>query len=184
MTLLLLCHPHNAYRDLPEASVGTAYRRMAIDDYDAMVEFDPVYDLFKEEPDYGEIVGKKDGRNLVVLVFHAQPMTRIGRMRQPVVSSSYLFNPQGDPEMLPDLDVVEVSAENRPITESTAAAEIREFYKLYGWHVKVMPKPDLPTRRVLSPSARGLGEIEIIDPTSLRELAAQEAGYDLERLYF
>ncbi len=181
MSLIILCHPADTYIGKPETTVSTAYEWMAIHEYDAMIDFTNDYDPHKEIPDHKEVVGQKEGRDLECVVFHNQSMIRVATVHNPISSSSYLFSPG---EMLPDLDVITVFSEVNKTAEWLAALEIKRFYEKNGWQAKMLKEELPPSKEVLTITERNTGEITIIQPNALREIAAQEMGYDMERLYF
>ena len=108
--LIIFCNPKQVYSGKLEQEVARDYTKMAIEDYDKLISFDKKYMTFVETPDYETVVGQKNGRNLLLILFANQPMIRIGSINNRFKSSSYLFNPESENEevLLPDLDIVQI----------------------------------------------------------------------------
>ena len=188
--LLVFCRPRiKTYIHQPPEEVAKEYEGMAIEDFDNFVKFTKEYDEIKEIADFSSIINKKENLNLYLTLFFKQPVTNIGSIKENLISSSYLFNPlfykngsQLSDLYFPDLDVVQIKGLSR--VESAAEA-MKHFYESYGWKthifdgrindlIQIMPNPD----------SRQKGPIEIFNPKTLRELAHELIGYDLNKLYF
>lgn len=180
--LIIFCNPGQIYSGNLEHEVAKDYTKMAIKDYDQLISFDEKYLPFVETPDYEAIVGQKNKRNLLLSLFANQPMTKVGRISNKFKSSSYLFNPESEDELLlPDLDVIQIAGVSQV---RTAAKIIKQFYDKYGWQTYIFDKKINERREITPTSDRYNHPIQIIDPEILREIAKEEVRYDLYDLCF
>jgi hypothetical protein len=172
--ILLFCTPGQAYEGMDLETTARAYTKMAIRDYDRLIEFDEAYLPFAETPDYAAKVGVSGKRDLMLTLFARQQIKRVGNVRGNIQSSSYLFNPESGLEglLLPGLDVVQLEGHNNI---ESAAAEIRRFYQSYGWAVKTL-EGGIAERLKVKPALERLGpELEIYDPIKLMRIAEELA---------
>ena len=180
--LFVFCNPQNAYKRMSRSEISDKIDRLTIE-YDRLLSFRDDYLEHSETSDYESIVNQKENMALFITIFHNQPVTAIGDIRDFFTSSSYIFNPREreDSELLlPDLDVVWLKAN---IFSDQGAKEISRFYESHGWRTHVF---DGSVSKIMLPcySEREDDEIEVFDPKELRIIASQKVGYDLERLCF
>jgi hypothetical protein len=181
--LIVFCNPQRVYAGEPEQDIARDYTKMAIEDYDKLVSFDKEYLHYVETPDYGSVVGKKNGRNLRLTLFAQQPMIKVGNIGESFTSSSYLFNPESTNGelLLPDLDIVQISG---AFQVRRAANTIGDFYKKFGWRTYVFEGTVGDRMKINSATNRFNQPIEILNPDVLREIAKEKVGYSLADLCF
>ena len=183
MSILIICNPGELYRHMSEEEASGAYTKMAITEFDKLVDFSREYQPWMETEDLEMRVGRKGGRDLRLKLFYSQQMTRVGDVHRGFRSSSYLFNPSGEEGlMLPDLDVVSIEHEHDLIAIS-AAREISSFYARCGWMARRTTLA-VDEIRVRSTSERGPGNIVILNPQTLLQLARDLIGYNPRELAF
>lgn len=190
---IVYCTPKGRYADMPEEEVAREYTDLAIKGYDDLISFEENYEnTFVEIPDTVLNVGMKEGRDLRTTVFLDQPVTRVGDLELSCTSSSYLFNPEMNPQverrfngevMLPDLDVIRVKGGGRV---SEAANIIARFYQEEGWETYISKETPPSIKVCLSSTDRFPNKnlIDVLDPRELRQKAVEETNYDLEDLVF
>ena len=190
MDIALFCNPGNAYGGMSELDAAWAYTEMAIRGFDTLLSFSPAYEPFKEKPDLvmkvmenGKVM-EKGGRKVNLTLFANQPLVRIVRVKHPLVSSSYLFNPETGLEgmLLPDLDVIIISSLSESHA-SEAGLEIMKFYESHGWLVGMCTSFIRKISASLNPERFGK-QATILDPAALIERARQLTDYDKEKLCF
>ncbi len=180
--LIVFCNPQQVYRGKLEQDVARDYTKMAIEDYDKLISFDEKYMPFVETPDYDSNVGSKNGRSLLLTLFAQQPMIRVGNVHRNFQSSSYLFNPESDSELLlPDLDIVQLEG-NSQIKD--AAKTIKQFYEAFGWKAYIFDGKISDKQEITPTSSRLQKTIEIINPAILRYIAKEKVRYVLDNLCF
>ena len=184
----LFCVPGRIYSSLPEFGASEAYTRMAITGFDELIKFRKDYDLIKEVSDKEEIVGKKDGRTLVAVMFLNQPVIQIGEIPVNIISSSYLFNVLHDlgvDNLLPDLDVIDFKGRKR--SEVQVVSDIvADFYRRAGFDVAFVGEGMLHSHRAQTNFTRSdLGKsVEILDLEDLRIVAEKVVKYNRNKLAF
>lgn len=186
----VFCVPGEAYGGRRERAAASAYKRMAIRGYDALVDFSRGYNKWKEHTDFKRYVGRKGNMELVVQGFVEQQVTRVGAVEGRLNSSSFLFNPinpQFPERMLPDLDVIQLDGERA----QEAAQQIAEFYDIFRWKPTIF-SGELPIitvntskgSRFLSMGEHSLRRLAVVDPSALGHLAQDIAGYNPQRIYW
>ena len=177
-SVLVLCSPADAYKGMNEAEAARAYRRMAFHDWDKFLGFTREYAPWQSIPDFKQIIGTKQKRDLELTAFLEQQCIKIGKMERPFVSSSYLINVLSINGKVksPDLDVVEFSQGIGPVYSAKEAAE---FYRSFGWQTHIF-EGEVPLVFVdgNETSRFGCAQTEIINYSFLRELAQRTIGYD------
>lgn len=191
-SLILFCKPDNTYRGLSENQTAKEYTHMAIDEYDKLIKFAKKYELFLITPDFEELIGKKEGKNIWLTLFAQQAMIQVGKLNQEFTSSSYLFNPENDNKelLLPDLDVIQMKGSYQ-VREATEI--IRRFYESFGWQTYIFDGAIQETKLIRPQSEiivegetikRFQNKINIINPEELKQIAKEKINYNLEKLCF
>jgi len=183
LELIIFSMPKQVYVGKSEIDIAKEYTKMAIEDYDELISFDQKYMSFVETPDFESIIGRKNGRNLLLTLFANQPFIRVGDIYNKFQSSSYLFNPKSNINglLLPDLDIVQIEG----VTQVRAAANtIKRFYEEFGWQTYIFDGK-IKERKEISPTSNRFDtSIQIIDPNILREIAKEKLNYSLVNLAF
>ncbi|MBT7296445.1 hypothetical protein HN836_02200, partial [Candidatus Woesearchaeota archaeon] len=181
--LIIFCNPKQVYSGKLEQEVARDYTKMAIEDYDKLISFDKKYMTFVETPDYETVVGQKNGRNLLLILFANQPMIRIGSINNRFKSSSYLFNPESENEevLLPDLDIVQIDGVSQV---RSAANTIKQFYDKFGWQTYIFDGKITDKQEINPTSDRYNHSIQIMNPELLRNIAKEKVDYNPKDLCF
>ena len=187
----LFCVPPLRYLRLPEMEAGVEYEHMAIDEYDELISFDKKYEeKYVETPDLEMMIGKKEDRNLNMIVFSKQPIIRIGDIEEGFTSSSYLINPESKllhPEkgtrlMLPDMDIVSLTGE-KYVRE--AIQTISKFYSERGWQTCIIEKELSNIETVRAPKSKRLNGIVLMpNPETMVNIVKTALDYKAHQLYF
>ena len=182
--------PGNVYRGKQEREVAELYTNMASHGYDALIKFEPNYaSEFVQTPDHTERIGKKQNKDLDYTIFSKQPVISVGGNRVSLISSSNLFTPEchlvtseGNPLYLPDLEVIEIAGSMNDIDKMVSG--IKDLYAGQNvWTVNVYAN-QLPKKNVKGAGNRFSGEIEVLEPMTLKEIAKNLFGYEMDRLCF
>jgi hypothetical protein len=123
----------------------------------------------------------KKGLPFTMTAFVDQDAEGFGSVHRPFVTSSYLFNPNHNGLVLPDLDAVHIASGTDSID---IMMEIAEFYKSFGW--KVGWGKDIWTLQMPNDHPerfKKFGSIKIINPKNI-VAAAKSIGYSDTELYF
>lgn len=177
-SIFLFCIPGEIYKGKSIEEVAKNYTKMAIEEYDSFVTFDPIYEPYKQIPDMRDFALKKEDRKIFRNLFLHQQMTRVGEIYGLVNSSSHLFNPEYSVEdlFLPDLDVVEFHG--RKISQ---AQEIKKFYESNGW--KVCEYYETIRRSIwIARKGRFSKAQETVSVKSLLRIAEEKFGYNPKKL--
>ena len=176
--ITLFCKPSEGLYKGEVLDIARIYTKMAIEGYDALVEFSKDYKPFADVPDFEGVVGEKGGRDLVCTAFAEQEVVRIGDLHSDFTSSSYLFNPRSTFRglLLPDLDVILVKGD---VMVLRAVGKIQKFYESNGWQTHVHACPIQREKPVESGRVK-----KVIEPKALLDIARENLGYSLDKVCF
>ncbi len=170
--------------------IADTYTKMAMEDFDGLLDFDREYFPHKDIPDHERRVGQKEGLDLALTMFIGQLVEGVGRVRLPGLTRSYIFNPI-DPSLdpgfcLPDLEVVSLMTYNMRKKQKAAMEEIARFYEQQGWktyiHWRLIPEE---SRESIRPeSGRFRSTLTMVQPAELQRIAQEHLDYDPEKLCF
>jgi len=187
--ITLFCVPGDNYKGKLELDVAKEYTKMASDEYDKIIRFEEEYaEKFAMNPDYSKLLFPKEGKNINLSVFAHQPVKYINNERVELRSSSNLFNPEfklvsDKPLYLPDMEVIQITGQIEDLDRMTGAI-INLYMGQNNWEVyvhdspikRIQVKPDKINRN------RFKGNMEILDPREMIEIANRRTSYDSRRL--